>query len=396
MSTRVAPQVTRGEITLQPSYFTSSLYVHPLREDISQLIHTFAERYLQGDKEQPFALFKTIWREQGWVWLHFKVFDGRSRERFIGVTLRSFAERTADTEDPIARVVALFGMYTFFSTQPSTSLPPVHSLPHIAIPIDILRTMTTIPDFLTDSTLSPLRPYATHILTKLLDEQIFHILPESSLLAQNPAVLPREVFIRDDVDPATLFGQSSAGEPSDVMGTLATKPPAKKKGRPSKRDKAKKAKDAVVGLDRWLEKSTFAYPDFPIPEPEASTESRTTHTLIAHPPVATRSSYAVQKTELLDKLSLGDTGHPPGDVSNVVARANEAVLTRLRRIDEMAAEKGLEVGGEGGDMTGLSRVDKAVEELREGKSTGGILNLLEGAGSRLGDQAAPPLPTENV
>ncbi len=49
----------------------------------------------------------------------------------------------------------------------------------------------------------------------------------------------------------------------------------------------------------------------------------------------------------------------------------------------MAAEKGLEVGGEGGEKTGLARVEKAVEELRQGTgvgASGGILGLLEGAG----------------
>lgn len=59
----------------------------------------------------------------------------RALESSVRIADAVFTERTADTEDSIARVVALFGMYTFFSTQPSTSLPPVHSLPHIAIPI---------------------------------------------------------------------------------------------------------------------------------------------------------------------------------------------------------------------------------------------------------------------
>ena len=47
----------------------------------------------------------------------------------------------------------------------------------------------------------------------------------------------------------------------------------------------------------------------------------------------------------------------------------------------MAAEQGLEVGGEGGEMTGLLRVEKAVKEFQEGKSRGGILALLDGAGA---------------
>ena len=47
----------------------------------------------------------------------------------------------------------------------------------------------------------------------------------------------------------------------------------------------------------------------------------------------------------------------------------------MRRIDRMAAERGLEVGGEGGERTGLARVEKAVTS-----HGGGLLNLLEGAG----------------
>jgi len=59
-----------------------------------------------------------------------------------------------------------------------------------------------------------------------------------------------------------------------------------------------------------------------------------------------------------------------------------AVLARLKRIDAMAAAKGLEVGGEGGDRTGLVRVERAVEELenRPDGRRGGILGLLEGGG----------------
>jgi hypothetical protein len=62
-------------------------------------------------------------------------------------------------------------------------------------------------------------------------------------------------------------------------------------------------------------------------------------------------------------------------------RANMAVLGRLKRIDAIAAEKGMEVGGEGGELTGLGRVERAAGELgKAGQGKGGILNLTEGAG----------------
>lgn len=46
MSTDPAPSVTRGDVTLQPSYFTSSLFVEPLREDIARLIQAYVQQYL--------------------------------------------------------------------------------------------------------------------------------------------------------------------------------------------------------------------------------------------------------------------------------------------------------------------------------------------------------------
>jgi hypothetical protein len=67
-----------------------------------------------------------------------------------------------------------------------------------------------------------------------------------------------------------------------------------------------------------------------------------------------------------------------GEGAQALERANFAVLGRLKRIDAMAAEKGLEVGGEGGESTGLGRVERAVGELAQGKP--GMLGLTEGAG----------------
>ena len=90
MSTSPPPPVSRGDLTLQPAFFTSSLFVNPLREDIAHLVRLFAEKYLSSDLKQPFALFKKIWAEQGWTWFHFKVFDARARDKFVSVTLRLF------------------------------------------------------------------------------------------------------------------------------------------------------------------------------------------------------------------------------------------------------------------------------------------------------------------
>lgn len=90
LSPAPAPSATRGDIIIQPSFFTSSLYVNPLRDDILNLIQTFHQQYVETSPTRPFALFKTIWQSLGWQWMHFKVFDTRTRETFLGVTLRLF------------------------------------------------------------------------------------------------------------------------------------------------------------------------------------------------------------------------------------------------------------------------------------------------------------------
>ena len=163
------------------------------------------------------------------------------------------------------------------------------------------------------------------MLETLLSAQAFHILPKTSLRAQNPSDIPRERFVEDSSE-------------------AASETTAKKKGRPSKRDKARKAKDAVAALDRWLDKNTYTYPDT-VPEPGVgSTAPKTTHTLISHPPEASRAIYSLEKTRLLNAI---DPPREPGTAleHDALARANDAVLARLKKIDEMAAESGLEVGG---------------------------------------------------
>jgi Small nuclear RNA activating complex (SNAPc), subunit 1 len=156
---RVAPSPSsaKGEVRLQPSYFTSSLYVNPFREDVSRLIEAFRTQYLHLRPTQPFSLFKSIWNAQGWKWVHLRVFDARAREAFLKVSVRVFlgvycaydasfcpecslrAERIVATESTMTRVVALFGLYTFFSTQPESPAPPIYAIKHVPIPIGTLQ-----------------------------------------------------------------------------------------------------------------------------------------------------------------------------------------------------------------------------------------------------------------
>ena len=90
MSTIPAPSASRGEVVLQPAYFTSSIFVNALRDDISTLILTYYEQYINTRPVRPFSHFKTLWSSLGWKWIHFLVFDHRARESFLNVTLRLF------------------------------------------------------------------------------------------------------------------------------------------------------------------------------------------------------------------------------------------------------------------------------------------------------------------
>jgi len=109
MSLAPSPSASRGDLTLQPSFFTSSLFVLPFRADIQHLIVLFSAQYPASNPDpapahipdpdtgndtgavtQPFALFKKIWDEQGWTWVHLKVFDARARETFLRVVCRLF------------------------------------------------------------------------------------------------------------------------------------------------------------------------------------------------------------------------------------------------------------------------------------------------------------------
>jgi len=145
-----SPSIGRGDVVLQPNYFTSSVYVKALRDDLSMLILKYHEGYSHDvSVKQPFFLFKTIWLSMGWNWLHFKVFDNRSRHKFLEVTLRLFlgeechdvcrdltkvlVERTVKTEAPFTRVVSLFAVYTFFYTQVKDPIPSLYSVANIPI-----------------------------------------------------------------------------------------------------------------------------------------------------------------------------------------------------------------------------------------------------------------------
>lgn len=345
----------------------------------------------------------------------------------------------ADTEPALSRVVALFGLYTFFATQPTLQAPALRSVKHIEIPIgmpigqpfywnssdattcaDLYTSLLTLPQMLTDS-LIPLQPHTIYTLSTLVKSQAFHILPATALHALNPRELPREIFVQDGYELSSLkAGPHAVGTSSQAGASQVLEVPPKKKGRPTKKEKQKKAMQALQQVDKWLEKSNATIqPALVSPNgsigPTALQEMNnnvpppapvTTHVLMTHPPTTTLNNYRSKKTQLLDAIGSDPGIYTPrieqetSSAQEALDRANKAVLTRLKKLDEMAAEKGLEVGGEGGERTGLERVEKAVAELYSGGvsgARGGILGLLEGGGTSAMDaspEASPGGPSK--
>ena len=87
--------------------------------------------------------------------------------------------------------------------------------------------MLMLPDALDGEHLAPIRPYVIYVQSKLLQAQVFHVLPHGALHPQNPRTLPREVVEEGD----------------------AAMPLGKKKGRPSKRARTQRAREALAALE---------------------------------------------------------------------------------------------------------------------------------------------------
>ena len=107
-----AAQPRRGDQNLQPvgiislrslssllkfstqHYFTSTLFVEPMRADISDLLKAYIERCKVAlnakEDPKPFEWFKTIWRERKWNLLHLRCIQPRPRKAFLEVTIRLF------------------------------------------------------------------------------------------------------------------------------------------------------------------------------------------------------------------------------------------------------------------------------------------------------------------
>jgi hypothetical protein len=91
MSLQVKPNILRGELLLDPLYYTSAAFVDPLRKDIEQLLQTFKAQYTSAlPPRRAFSLFKEIWRSSGWRLLHLSVLEDLDRDSFTLTVFRLF------------------------------------------------------------------------------------------------------------------------------------------------------------------------------------------------------------------------------------------------------------------------------------------------------------------
>jgi hypothetical protein len=182
------------------------------------------------------------------------------------------------------------------------------------------------------------------------------------------------------------LGVLAGNLPSSTSQTKKSKQ-KKKVGRPSKRETARRAKEDLEALDEWLDSNKSVDPQTGndgIHPPIADSVSGGP---LVNPPAQSANDYRTLKLQLLKSLKLeddpDDSAAVDGPGRSAMVAANQRVLERLRRIDALAAEKGLEVGGAGGTRTGLSRVERAMEEFTQRAGPGshaGVLSLSEGAG----------------
>jgi hypothetical protein len=177
-----------------------------------------------------------------------------------------------------------------------------------------------LPDAVANSHVRNLQPYTAFILSCLWKDQVFFILPKNELGPLNPRVLPRELFAHE----APILNSDSGSQ--------------KRKGRPAGREKSKKARAALQGLDEWTAKPSTSIENDPLYE------------------------YQAAKSSMMNTLA------PEAAMDSV----NTFVLERLQ-----TAQESVPVEQREADVNvGIPRIERAIEY-----GGLGILGLLEGAGT---------------
>jgi len=194
MSLAVRPNYPRGEVILDPIFYTSSPFVEPFRADIEQLLQTFKVQYtVSPPPRRVFSLFKELWRSTGWSFLHLSVLEDLDRDAFTLTVFRLFLERIHEKELPIIRAGALFGLYISFYTQPHRVL---RSQAQIPIAID---TLSSLPK-LFEVGPADFSCYTTYILDRFSSTSAFLVIPASHLFPYNTRNLPHALLVTEQPD----------------------------------------------------------------------------------------------------------------------------------------------------------------------------------------------------
>ena len=182
--------------------------------------------------------------------------------------------------------------------------------------LDHYTSLKNLPEAVANTHVRNLQPYTAFILSCLWKDQVFFILPKNELGSLNPRVLPRELFAYE----ALILNPESGSQ--------------KKKGRPARREKSKKARAALQGLDEWIAK------------PSSSIENDALY------------EYQAAKSSMMNTLA------PEAAMDGV----NTFVLERLQMAQEpvSAEQRETEVN------VGIPRIERAIE-----CGGWGILGLLE-------------------
>ncbi|KAG8820573.1 hypothetical protein FRB91_000267 [Serendipita sp. 411] len=233
--------------TLQKSYFTSELFVNAARSDIDNLLSTF-DLHVEG-QPQPYAEFKHVWVKEGWSLVHLYIWDDSARDEYFRTLFRLFLERINQDEEEVLQIGALFGLYTLYETQ--AHIQSLHRLEHISIPIDTLQHLHTLSEACENPEFTP---YILYILNNFLSNDVFHIIPDSTLHPYAPTVLPRSFIIRKDEEDMTLENQRHEGNPdSEEVATTTTATTRYTRGGITKSDRDRTGRAKWASLNDWVD-----------------------------------------------------------------------------------------------------------------------------------------------
>lgn len=176
---------------------------------------------------------------------------------------------------------------------------------------------------------SPLRTYITYVISQLLSQSLFHIIPSSKYHPQNPRDLPHSMpLLTRDIEAGHSGGW-------------------RKRGRPSQLDQAQRAEKVLSELEAFLSDKSF----------EVGADDNAILPLQA-PDLSSSESYLALKQQLKESVP-----------SDVLKMAEETTLRRVEAAEEHIKRKYLNT--QDVHYEGLKR-------LREQIQQGGLLDLFHG------------------